>query len=87
MSATFCMLVSQVYVVHFKTNKKFIREYPNLFNYTKDLFQTPGIGESVNMWHIKNHYYRSHESINPFGIVPGGNPIEYTLPHDRDRFK
>ncbi|XP_024394264.2 uncharacterized protein [Physcomitrium patens] len=76
----------EVYVVHFKTNKKFIREYPNLFNYTKDLFQVPGIGATVNMYHIKHHYYGSHPSINPFGIVPVGQKIDYSAPHDRDRF-
>lgn len=77
----------QVYFVHFKTNKKLIREYPNLFNYTKDLFQTGGIGETVNMYHIKHHYYGSHPSINPFGIVPVGQKIDYSAKHDRNRFK
>jgi putative glutathione S-transferase len=76
----------EVYFVHFKTNKRLIREYPNLFNYTKDLFQNPGIGGTVNMYHIKNHYYGSHPSINPFGIVPVGQAIDYTTKHDRDRF-
>lgn len=75
-----------VYVVHFKCNKKFIREYPNLFNYTKDLFQVPGIGATVNMWHIRHHYYQSHPRINPFGIVALGQEIDYSAPHDRDRF-
>jgi len=70
-----------VYVVHFKTNKKFIREYPNLFNYTKDVYQIPGMATTVNMYHIKKHYYGSHPSINPFGIIPLGLPIDYSFPH------
>eukprot|EP00245_Coleochaete_scutata_P004526 TRINITY_DN17242_c0_g1_i1.p1 TRINITY_DN17242_c0_g1~~TRINITY_DN17242_c0_g1_i1.p1 ORF type:complete len:434 (+),score=80.38 TRINITY_DN17242_c0_g1_i1:65-1366(+) len=75
----------EVYVVHFKCNKKFIREYPNLFNYTKDIYQIPGISETVNMYHIKKHYYGSHPQINPLGIIPVGLPIDYSSPHDRDR--
>ncbi|XP_019423743.1 PREDICTED: uncharacterized protein LOC109332991 isoform X1 [Lupinus angustifolius] len=76
----------EVYAVHFKCNKKLLREYPNLFNYTKDIFQIPGISSSVNMQHIKLHYYGSHPSINPFGVVPLGPDIDYSAPHDRDRF-
>eukprot|EP00270_Netrium_digitus_P000062 TRINITY_DN1008_c0_g1_i1.p1 TRINITY_DN1008_c0_g1~~TRINITY_DN1008_c0_g1_i1.p1 ORF type:complete len:414 (-),score=83.25 TRINITY_DN1008_c0_g1_i1:88-1302(-) len=76
----------EVYAVHFKCNKKLIREYPNLFNYTKDVYQIPGIAETVNMQHIKKHYYGSHPSINPFGIVPLGSDIDYSSPHDRHRF-
>ncbi|CAI9090541.1 OLC1v1025340C1 [Oldenlandia corymbosa var. corymbosa] len=62
----------EVYAVHFKCNKKLLREYPNLFNYTKDIFQIPGMSSTVNMEHIKKHYYGSHPSINPFGIIPQG---------------
>ncbi|EPS71606.1 hypothetical protein M569_03151, partial [Genlisea aurea] len=76
----------EVYAVHFKCNKKLIREYPNLFNYTKDIFQTGGVGSTVNMEHIKKHYYGSHPSINPYGIVPHGPNIDFAAPHDRDRF-
>ncbi|KAK7400724.1 hypothetical protein VNO78_12011 [Psophocarpus tetragonolobus] len=76
----------EVYAVHFKCNKKLLREYPNLFNYTKDIFQIPGISSTVNMEHIKLHYYGSHPTINPFGIVPLGPNIDYSAPHDRDRF-
>ncbi|KAK1415015.1 hypothetical protein QVD17_30784 [Tagetes erecta] len=76
----------EVYAVHFKCNKKLLREYPNLFNYTKDLFQIPGMSSTVNMEHIKKHYYGSHPSINPFGIIPLGPNIDYLSPHDRDRF-
>lgn len=76
----------EVYAVHFKCNKKLLREYPNLFNYTKDIFQIPGMSSTVNMEHIKKHYYGSHPSINPFGIIPLGPDIDYSSPHDRARF-
>lgn len=76
----------EVYAVHFKCNKKLLREYRNLFNYTKDLFQIKGMSSTVNMEHIKKHYYGSHPSINPFGIIPLGPDIHYLSPHDRNRF-
>ncbi|KAJ3686099.1 hypothetical protein LUZ61_015263 [Rhynchospora tenuis] len=76
----------EVYAVHFKCNKKLLREYPNLFNYTKDIYQIPGMSSTVNMDHIKKHYYGSHPSINPFGIIPAGPNIDYTSPHDREKF-
>ncbi|XP_011622072.1 uncharacterized protein LOC18430753 isoform X1 [Amborella trichopoda] len=76
----------EVYVVHFKCNKKLIHEYPNLFNYTKDIFQIPAIKSTVNMEHIKRHYYGSHPSINPYGIIPVGSNTDYSAPHDRDKF-
>ncbi|CAH8354155.1 unnamed protein product [Eruca vesicaria subsp. sativa] len=75
-----------VYAVHLKCNQKLLREYPNLFNYTKDIFQVPGMSSTVNMNHIKQHYYGSHPSINPFGIIPHGPNIDYSLPHDLRRF-
>ncbi|URE43756.1 Glutathione S-transferase, C-terminal domain [Musa troglodytarum] len=65
----------EVYAVYFKCNKKLLREYPNLFNYTKDMYQIPGMSSSVNMAHIKKHYYGSHPSLNPFGIIPVG-PVQ-----------
>ncbi|KAJ3692329.1 hypothetical protein LUZ60_012679 [Juncus effusus] len=76
----------EVYAVHFKCNKKLLREFPNLFNYTKDIYQLAGMNETVNMTHIKKHYYGSHPSINPFGIIPAGPNIDYFAPHDRNRF-
>ncbi|XP_020588385.1 uncharacterized protein LOC110030144 isoform X1 [Phalaenopsis equestris] len=76
----------EVYSVHFKCNKKLLREYPNLFNYTKDIPQIPGISGTVNMEHIKKHYYGSHPNINPHGIIPIGSNIDYSASHDRDRF-
>ncbi|XP_037453571.1 glutathionyl-hydroquinone reductase YqjG-like [Triticum dicoccoides] len=75
----------EVYAVHFKCNKKLLREYPNLFNYTKDIYQIPGINSTVNMEHIRKHYYGSHPSINPYGIIPQGPNIDYNAPHDRER--
>ncbi|KAK4804020.1 hypothetical protein SAY86_003837 [Trapa natans] len=72
----------EVYAVHFKCNKKLLREYPNLFNYTKDIFQFHGMSSSVNMEHIKRHYYGSHPTINPFGIIPNG-PDAFWLLHKR----
>lgn len=76
----------EVYAVHFKCNKKLLREYPNLFNYTKDVFQIPGMSSTVNMEHIKRHYYGSHPTINPFAIIPLGPDIDYSSSHDRNRF-
>lgn len=73
----------EVYVVYFKTNCKCLREYPNIFNYLKDMYQTPGIAASVNMEHIKVHYFTSHPGLNQFSIVPKGPNIDYTSPHDR----
>ena len=75
-----------VYVEHFKCNLKRIADYPNLSAYTRDLYQQPGIAETVRLDHIKAHYYASHESINPTRIVPRGPEIDYSAPHDRDRF-
>lgn len=77
-----------VYYNHFKTNKKRLIEYPNLWAYTRELYQLPGIAETVNMDHIKYHYFASHRSINPTGIVPKGPDIDFMQPHGReDSFK
>jgi putative glutathione S-transferase len=73
-----------VYVGHFKCNKQRLVDYPNLWAYTRDLYQIPGIAETVNMDHIKTHYYGSHDSINPTGIVPVGPDINFYEPHQRD---
>lgn len=74
-----------VYQGHFKCNLRRIVDYPNLWGYLKDLYQQPGVAETVNMDHIKKHYYRSHESINPTRIVPKGPIIDFTEPHGRER--
>ena len=76
-----------VYVGHFKCNLRRIADYPNLSNYQRDLYQTPGVAETVNMHHIKSHYYGSHATINPTRIVPKGPDLDYSAPHDRDRFR
>lgn len=75
-----------VYVGHFKTNLRRIDDYANLSNYLRDLYQYPGIAETVRFDHIKNHYYQSHLAINPTGIVPKGPALDYQRPHDRARF-
>ena len=73
-----------VYVGHFKTNLRRIADYPNLWAYTRELYQVPGVSSTVNTHHIKHHYYGSHESINPTRIVPMGPTINFTAPHHRD---
>ena len=75
-----------VYVGHFKCNVRRIDDYPNLSGYVRDLYQQPGIADTVNMQHIKNHYYASHESINPSRVVPVGPDIDFMAAHDRARF-
>ena len=75
-----------VYVGHFKCNIRRIADYPNLSNYLRDLYQTPGVSETVNLRHIKLHYYGSHKWINPSGIVPAGPALDFYAPHDRNRF-
>jgi putative glutathione S-transferase len=62
-----------------------IVDYPNLWAYTRSLYQMPGIKETVNFDHIKRHYYQSHRTLNPSGIVPVGPVIDYAAPHGRDR--
>lgn len=73
-----------VYYNHFKTNKKRLIDYPNLWAYTRELYQVPGVSQTVNMDHIKYHYFASHKSINPTGIVPKGPEIDFMQPHGRD---
>ena len=75
-----------VYYVHFKCNLRRLVDYPNLWSYTRDLYRRPGFGETVDLDHIKQHYYRSHPHINPTGIVPRGPLVDWEAPHDRDRF-
>ncbi|MDW9414048.1 glutathione S-transferase family protein [Sinorhizobium meliloti] len=73
-----------VYVGHFKCNIRRIADYPNLYGYLRELYQVPGVAETVNMHHIKAHYYRSHTTINPTGIVPVGPALDLEAPHGRD---
>ncbi|MDJ0734526.1 MAG: glutathione S-transferase family protein [Nostocaceae cyanobacterium] len=74
-----------VYYVHFKCNVLRIVEYPNLWNYLKELYQIPGVKETCNMDHIKRHYYRSHPKVNPTRIVPKGPIINFDEPHNREQ--
>jgi len=76
-----------VYYGHFKCNLRRIVDYPNLWNYLRDLYQLPGIAETVSLDHMKRHYYGSHRNVNPTGIVPIGPLLDFTLPHDRGRFR
>jgi putative glutathione S-transferase len=72
-----------VYVGHFKCNLKRIVDLPNLWAYTRDLYAQPGVAETVNLDHIKTHYYTTHPSINPTRIVPVGPQIDWDEPHGR----
>jgi glutathionyl-hydroquinone reductase len=75
-----------VYYSHFKCNLRRISDYPNLSNYVRDLYQTPGVAETVSIDHIKRHYYGSQRKVNPTGIVPLGPELDFSKPHDRNRF-
>lgn len=72
-----------VYVAHFKCNKKRIVDYPNIWGYLKELYQVSGVANTVNMDHIKSHYYASHTMINPTGIIPLGPVIDFMDNHGR----
>ena len=75
-----------VYVGHFKCNRQRIADFPNLSNYLRALYQIPGVSETVNLTHIKQHYYYSHETINPTRIVPQGPQLNFDASHNRSRF-
>jgi putative glutathione S-transferase len=83
----FCTLVrfDAVYHGHFKCNLRRIVDYPNLHGYLQDLFQVPGIAATVNIDHIKRHYYVTHTAINPTQIVPLGPMLDLERPHGRER--
>src|SRR5580692_5189707 len=83
---TTLMRFDAVYYGHFKCNLRRIADYPNLSNYLRDLYQVPGIAETVSIEQIKRHYYGSQRQVNPTGIVPIGPQLDFTLPHDRGRF-
>lgn len=88
--ADWCMFTTllrfdAVYYVHFKCNLRRIVDYPNLWNYLKDLYQQPGVKETCNLDHIKRHYYKSHPNVNPTRIVPKGPIIDFEAPHNRYR--
>ena len=85
----FCTLIrfDAVYHGHFKCNLRRIVDYPNLDGYLRDLYQQPGIAETVNFDHIKRHYYFTHDDINPTRIVPLGPILDLERPHGRERLK
>ncbi|BET67544.1 glutathione S-transferase family protein [Opitutales bacterium ASA1] len=84
----FCTLIrfDAVYHGHFKCNLRRIVDHPNLSGYLRDLYQTPGIADTVNFEHIKSHYYVTHTEINPTRIVPLGPVLDLEARHDRERF-
>ena len=73
-----------VYVGHFKCNLRRIADYPHLSGYLRELYQVPGVAETVDLDHIKQHYYGSHGTINPTGVVPLGPELDLDRPHGRD---
>lgn len=73
-----------VYHGHFKCNQRRIADYPSIDACMRELYQWPGIAETVNFEHIKGHYYTSHKTINPTGIVPLGPKLDLDTPHGRD---
>jgi len=72
-----------VYACHFKCNLRRIVDYPSLLSYVRELYQWPGVAETVRMDHIKRHYYLTHDRLNPSGIIPKGPEIDFTQPHGR----
>ncbi|MCK0505383.1 glutathione S-transferase family protein [Aromatoleum anaerobium] len=76
-----------VYFIHFKCSVRRIADYPNLSGYLRDIYQMPGVSETVNMDHIKRHYYLSHRHLNPTGIIPAGPDFDFAGRHDRQRFQ
>ncbi|MBM7068627.1 glutathione S-transferase family protein [Actibacterium sp. 188UL27-1] len=73
-----------VYHLHFKCNRRRLIDYPNLWAYTRELYQWPGVAETVNTDHIVRHYHYSHETINPHRIIPINPEINWTAPHGRE---
>jgi putative glutathione S-transferase len=74
-----------VYSLHFKCNKRRIVDYPNLWGFLRDIYQQPGIADTVHIDFIKSHYYRSHPTVNPSRIVPIGPELDYWEPHGREK--
>jgi putative glutathione S-transferase len=76
-----------VYVSHFKCNLRRIADYPNISGYVRDLYQVPGVAATVDLDHIKRHYFMSHTHLNPSRIVPLGPELDFSGPHDRARLQ
>jgi len=84
--STTLMRFDTVYYRHFKCNLRRIVDYPNLWGYLRDLYPQPTVAETVDLGHIKRHYYGSHESINPTGIVLKEPVLSFDEAHERERF-
>ena len=78
------MRFDNVYASHFKCSLRRIKDYPNLWACTRELYQVPGIAETVSFDHIKRHYYGSHPTVNPTGIVPVGPDLDFDAPAGRE---
>ncbi|MEO0682161.1 MAG: glutathione S-transferase family protein [Pseudomonadota bacterium] len=76
-----------VYVGHFKCNIRMLKDHPNLWAYTREIYQMPGVAETVNFEHIRRHYHYSHETINPHRVIPVGPALNYDEPHGREGLK
>ncbi len=76
-----------VYYSHFKCNLRRIVDYPNLWGYTRDLYQLPAVAPTFDAMHAKRHYSESHRTLNPSGIVPAGPALDFGAPHDRARLQ
>ncbi|MEO0391542.1 MAG: glutathione S-transferase family protein [Pseudomonadota bacterium] len=74
-----------VYHLHFKCNRRRLIDYPNLWAYTRELYQWPGITDTINLDHVVRHYHYSHDSINPHRIIPTNPVLDWTAPHGRDQ--
>ncbi|MBI6628843.1 glutathione S-transferase family protein [Pontibaca salina] len=73
------------YHTHFKCNRKRLTDYPNLWGFTRELYQMPGVAETVDLQHIVRHYHHSHDTINPHRIIPINPVIDFDAPHGRDQ--
>ena len=76
-----------VYFGHFKTNRQLLADYPGIIGYVRELYQVPGVAETVNFEHIKTHYYASHLMINPTGVIPVGPSQDFNVAHGRERLE
>ncbi|MDH3993299.1 MAG: glutathione S-transferase C-terminal domain-containing protein, partial [Gammaproteobacteria bacterium] len=76
-----------VYFGHFKTNRQLLADFPAISAYVRELYQVPGVAETVSFHHIKTHYYASHRTINPTGVIPLGPEQDFMAPHGRELFQ
>jgi putative glutathione S-transferase len=74
-----------VYHTHFMCNVQYIHQYENLWPYLRDVYQQPGVAETVDIEHIKEHYYTTHPDVTPHGIIARGPDLDFSEPHDRDQ--